>query len=185
MVQADDPSSIYFNHAGSTQLRRVHFSFGTVLIGGSTTYTSTRALTAPPGTTTRGDFGSSVAWLPPSNFYLTGKLRDLDVSAFGDMTVGPAVLSPLGTMYRYPDSGPFATPITRNWLELIDIKPTVAYKINDQLSDIYTFSSLWGIGQAETKFLSSGGPGLPPAGTPLEINGKDTAASGINLRVNF
>src|SRR6476619_3581511 len=50
-AQADDPSAVYFNPAGLTQLRGVQTSFGVMLLGGHTTYTS------PTGATATGDFG--------------------------------------------------------------------------------------------------------------------------------
>jgi long-chain fatty acid transport protein len=51
-------------------------------------------------------------------------------------------------------------------------------------ADIYTFASFLGEGQAVTRFNSSGGPGLPPPGTPVEINGSDTAA-GFNVSLLY
>jgi long-chain fatty acid transport protein len=174
-AQADDASAVYYNPAGMTQLRGVQLSLGMLLVGGHTSFTS------PTGATARGDFGNSIAYPPPGNFYVTANLKDLGLHALGNVTVGLGVLSPFGTLSRWPENGPFATAITRVALEVIDIKPTLAYRINDQLSiglgaDVYTFASFWGEGRGETRFLSSGGPGLPPFGTPLEINGRDTAA---------
>ena len=178
-AQADDASAIYYNPAGMTQLRGVQFSAGTNLVGGHTSFTS------PTGVTARGDLGNSVAYPPPSNFYITANLKDLGFSALGNTSLGLGIVSPFGTLSRWPASGPFATAVTSSALQLLDIKPTVAYKINDQLSlgvgaDIYTFTSFWGEGHAQTNFISSGGPGLPPFSTPLEINGRDTAP-GFNL----
>jgi len=182
-AQADDASAVYYNPAGMTQLRGVQFSLGTLLVGGRTSYAN------PAGSTARGDLGSSVAFPPPSNFFVTANLGDLGLTALGDVTVGLGVLSPFGTLSRWPETGPFATAVTSAALPLIDIKPTLAYKIHDRLSiglgaDIYTFTGLWGGGRGRTRFLSSGGPGLPPFGTPLEINGRDTAA-GFNVSVLY
>ncbi len=165
-----------------TQLRGMQSSVGTLLVGGSTSFTS------PTGATSRGDFGGSVAFPPPSNFYLTANLKDLGLTSLGDLTAGIGVLSPFGILYRYPDDGPLATGVTRQTLPLIDIKPTIAYKLNDQLSlgigaDIYTFASFWGAGQGVTKLNNAGLPGIPP-GTPLEINGGDTAA-GFNVSLLY
>jgi len=186
-AQADDASAVYYNPAGMTQLRRLQVSFGTLLIGGSTSYTSTAPLTA--GQTTTGDFAGSVAYPPPSNFYITANLKDLGVNFLGDLTAGLAVLSPFGTLKRYPNNGPLSTVVTNAAFELIDIKPTLAYKVNDQLSlglgmDIYTFFNFWGEGQAELKFN-----GFPPLGPPLggnavEINGRDTAL-GFNASLMY
>jgi long-chain fatty acid transport protein len=64
----------------------------------------------------------------------------------------------------------------------MDIKPTLAYKVNKYLSvggglDIYTFADFLGEGQAELHTRS--GPEFVPLGipqnTPLEANGTDTA----------
>ena len=182
-AQADDPSAINFNPAGLTQLQGVQTSFGTLLVGGHTTYTS------PTGATARGDFGGSVAVPPPTNLYFSANLTDLGLTALGDLSAGLGVLSPFGVLYRWPDDGPFSTAVTRQSLPLIDIKPTLAYKLNDQLSigvgaDIYTFASFWGDGQSVTKFNSSGGPGLPPPGTRMEVNGGDTTA-GFNVSLLY
>ncbi|ALA57817.1 putative Porin [Nitrospira moscoviensis] len=182
-AQADDPSAIYFNPAGMTQLHGVQVSVGTLLLGGSTSFTG------PTGTTTRGDFGGSMAFPPPSNFYITANLKPTGIAALENVTVGIGVVSPFGVLYRYPNDAPFATAVTRQSLPLIDIKPTLAYKLSEQLSvgvgaDIYTFAGFWGSGQAETHFISSGGPGLPTFGMPMEINGSDTAA-GFNVSLLY
>jgi long-chain fatty acid transport protein len=166
-AQADDPSALFFNPAGITQLSGIQ--------------------TSVSGATARGDFGGSIAVPPPSNFYLTANLKTLGVAALENLSVGIGVVSPFGILYRYPNDSPFATAATSQSLPLIDIKPTLAYKLNDQLSvglgaDIYTFASFWGTGQAVTKFNSSGA--LAPPGTPMEVNGGDTAA-GFNVSLLY
>ena len=185
-AQADDPSAIYYNPAGMTQLRGVQTSFGALLIGGSTSFRNSA------GATARGDFNGSVAYPPPINLYITANLKDLGVTTLGDLSAGVGVLSPFGTLIRWPDDGPFSTALTRAALQLIDVKPTLAYKLNDQLSiglgaDIYTFFNFWGEGQGETKLISSASAfvlfGIPP-GSQLEINGRDTAA-GFNVSLLY
>jgi len=182
-AQADDASAIYYNPAGMTQLNGVQTSFGALFAGGHTTYTS------PAGQTVKGDFAGSFAIPPPINLYVSANLKDVGFTALGNLSAGLGIVSPFGILYRYPDDGPFATAVTRQSLPLIDIKPTLAYKLNDQLAfgigaDIYTFASFWGSGQSVTKFNSSGGPGLPPAGTRMEVNGGGTAA-GFNLSLLY
>jgi long-chain fatty acid transport protein len=181
-AQADDPSALYYNPAGMTQLNGVQFSVGALMVGGSTSFTS------PTGSNAKGDFNGSVAYPPPSNFYVTARLKDIGITALGDTTVGLAVISPFGISYRYPDDGPFSTAVTRAALPLIDIKPTVAYRLNEYLSfgvgaDIYTFASFLGEGQADIKFNWPGGGGIP-AGTPMEVNGNDTAG-GFNVSMMY
>ena len=182
-AQADDPSALYYNPAGITHLHGTQLLMGTLFIGGQTHFTS------PSGATTRGDFGAIVAMPPPSHFYATVNLRDAGVNVLGDLSAGLAVLSPFGNVYRYPTNGPFATALTQSALPLIDIKPTLAYKLTDQLSigfgaDIYTFFDFWGQGQYETRFVSSGGPPLPPPGTPLNLSGRGTTA-GFNASLLY
>ncbi len=181
-AQADDPSAIHYNPAGMTQLRGLQLSLGTLLIGGQTNFTG------PTGATARGDFNGTIAYPPPTNFYVTANLKDLGVTSLGDTTVGLGVTTPFGLLTRYPNDGPFSTAVTFAALPLIDVKPTVAYKLSDQLSfglgaDIYTFSNFLGEGQLELKFNAPPG-GAIPAGTPLEVNGDDTAA-GFNVSMLY
>jgi long-chain fatty acid transport protein len=173
-AQADDPSAIYYNPAGMTQLHGLQQSIGITFVGGHFDYRS------PTGQTSRGDYGNSVAYPPPLNGYITANLKDLGFNALGDLTVGVGAIGAFGNMTQWPNNGPLSTAITSAALQMVDVKPTLAYKLNDQLSvglgmDIYTFFNFWGEGQAENKFNSAGTPGLPPAGTPLEVNGRDTS----------
>lgn len=183
MAQADDPSAVYFNPAGMTQLGGVQASAGILLLGGRTSFTGSS------GASTHGDFGGSVAFPPPSNFYVTANLNSIGVAVLQNVSAGIGLVSPFGVLYEYPADGPFATAVTRQALPLIDIKPSLAYKLNDQLSvglgaDVYTFASFLGEGRSVIRFKSSGGPGLPPPGTPIEINGSDSAA-GFNVSLMY
>lgn len=157
-------------------------SVGTTFVGGSVSYRS------PTGVGVHGDVGSSVAVPPPSNLYLTARLKDLGLSGLGDTVVGLGVTAPFGLNIRYPNDGPFSSAVTSAQLPLIDIKPTIAVKLTDQLSlgvgaDIYTFASFLGEGQFEQRFNNPGVPGIP-VGTPLEVNGNDTAA-GFNVSLLY
>jgi long-chain fatty acid transport protein len=183
VAQADDPSAVYFNPAGMTQLSGFQTSAGTLLLGGSTRFTSIS------GASTSGDFGGAVAYPLPSNFYVTANLHGIGLSVLKNFSAGVGLISPFGVLYEYPNNGPFATAVTEQAVPLIDIKPTLAYRLNDLLSvglgaDIYTFASFLGEGRVLTRFNSSGGPGLPPPGTPMEINGSDTAA-GFNVSLLY
>jgi long-chain fatty acid transport protein len=179
-AQADDPSAIYYNPAGMTQLQGIQTSVGVLLIGGSTSFRS------PTGQTAKSSFDGSVVYPPPLNLYVTANLKDLGINWLGNLTAGLGVLSPFGTLIRWPDNGPFNSARTFAALQLIDIKPTLAYKINDQLSvglgaDVYTFSSFYGEGHLQRDSI---GPPLAPPGLSAELNGKDTAA-GFNASVMY
>ena len=171
VAQADDASAIHYNPAGLSQVNGVQVLTGTTLVGGSIKFTS------PTGVDSRGDLGGSIAFPPPSHSYVSANLGSLGWDSLSNVTVGLGLTSPFGSNTRYPVDGPFNTAITSTALPLIDIKPTVAYKLNDQLAigvsaDIYTFASFLGQGHAEQKQVGSGAL----AGASIELNGKGTGA---------
>lgn len=176
-AQADDASALHYNPAGMTQLRGVRLMAGALFIGGATTHVS------PAGQTTRGDRGGSVAWPPPPHFYLLANLKDLGFEALEKWTAGVGVTVPFGSLTEYQETAPFRDSVIFNTLPLLDIKPTVAYKLNDQLSfglgaDIYTFSTLFGEGHLEIKRKSS------VTGANSELNGSGTGA-GFNASMMY
>ncbi len=184
-AQADDASALYYNPAGMTQLEGVQFMGGSYFIGGTTNFTSSST-----GVNVTGDRGGNVAWPPPTHSFLTMRLKDRGITLFGDTTVGVGVTVPFGVLTRYPANGPFRTAAVFATNPLMDIKPTVAYKLNEYLSfgvgaDIYTYSDLFGEGHVEQKSVSPGPPASTiPAGTNLELYGKDTAA-GFNVSMLY
>jgi long-chain fatty acid transport protein len=164
-AQADDPSALHYNPA-----------VGALASGGSTNFTSLTGVTA------RGDRNGSAAWPPPGHMYLTANLKSLGVTALGDLSVGIGLTVPFGSLTRWPNEGPFRSVTTFSTLPLLDIKPTLAYKVTENLSlglgaDIYTFSNLVGEGHAERQ-------AIPAAGVKTELNGKDTAA-GFNASLLY
>ncbi len=176
-AQADDASALHYNPAGMTQLRGVQFMTGSLFIGGTTNFTS------PTGVNATGDRNGSVAWPPPTHLYLIANLKDLGITALGDMTAGVGVTVPFGSLTRWPQTVPFKDSIVFNTLPLIDIKPTIAYKINDKLSlglgaDIYTFSTIFGDGQFESRSVST------LTGAKNEVNGSGTGA-GFNTSLMY
>lgn len=188
VAQSDDPSAIYYNPAGLTQLSGVQLMMGALLVGGGTDFTQ-RAT----GAESFGNLDGPVANPPPLHFYLTANLRPvaqaLDLPVLTRMTVGVGVFSPFGLRHRWPEDGPLKTSLTFASLPLLDIRPVIAYKVTEQLSlaagaDIYTFASFVGEGGYVMQFKSSGASGLPPSGTPLEVNGNDTSP-GFNLSLRY
>jgi long-chain fatty acid transport protein len=104
------------------------------------------------------------------------------------VTVGLGLTSPFGLNTRYPVDGPFNTAATAATLPLLGIKPTVAYKVTDDLSiglgvDIYTFAGFLGEGQAEQQQVGSGLGGIP-AGASVELSGKGTGV-GMNASLLY
>jgi long-chain fatty acid transport protein len=171
IAQADDASAIHYNPAGLSQVNGVQVVTGTNLVGGSIKFNS------PTGVDTRGDFGGSIAFPPPSHSYISANLGYFGWDRLSNVTVGLGLTSPFGLNTRYPVDGPFNTAVTSAALPLLDIKPTIAYRFNDQLAigvnaDIYTFASFIGQGHAEQRQVGTG----PLAGASLEFNGNGTGA---------
>jgi long-chain fatty acid transport protein len=189
-AQADDPSALHYNPAGMTQLHGLQLMFGALLSGGTTNFTSSNPPTA--GRNVTGDKNGSFAWPPPGHLYVTANLKDLGVSAFGDLTAGLGITVPFGSLYRWPEDGPFRNVVSFNTFPLFDIKPTLAYKLTNDLSiglgaDIYTFASFFGEGQVEQHFISPGGATTPlfgAAGSKVELSGKRTTA-GFNASLLY
>ncbi len=173
-AEADDASAIHYNPAGLTQVVGIQSIFGINAVGGSVKFKS------PTGLDSRGDFNGSVNWPPPSNFYFSANLAPIGLPILSPVTVGIGLTSPFGLNTRYPVDGPFNTAVTSAALPLIDIKPTIAYKLTNDLSigvsaDIYTFASFLGEGHVEQKQISAGGLGISP-GSSIELNGTGTGA---------
>ena len=155
-AQADEPSAIHYNPAGLTQVRGIQFSGGSVLVGGGTSFTS------PTGTNVHGGFDGSIASPAPFNFYATANLGDILRQRLKGLVVGLGVTTPFGLVYSFPASSPFATAVKNEKLPMIDIKPTIAYQVTEQLSvglgaDIYTFSGLLDSSHAFVQQLLSSG----------------------------
>jgi long-chain fatty acid transport protein len=181
-AQADDPTAVFYNPAGMTQLRGVQHTIGVQLVNVNTQFTS------PTGISTSNEQPFPIGLPPPGQLFVTANLKDLGVHALGDLSVGLGVQNLFGFAAKYPQNGPFASAVTYAQLPLLDIKPTVAYKVTDRLSiglgaDIFTFASFLGEGQLEQQSTSPGGGGIP-AGTSLELNGKGTTA-GLNASVLY
>jgi long-chain fatty acid transport protein len=159
-----------------TQLQGFQFMAGALFVGGTTNFTS------PTGATATGDRNGSAAWPPPAYTYITANLKDLGLTALGDLSAGIGLTVPFGSLTRWPDNGPFRSAATFSALPLLDIKPTLAYKVTENISlglgaDIYTFTGLVGEGHVEKQ-------SIPVAGVKTELYGKDTAA-GFNASLLY
>lgn len=181
-AQADDASAIHYNPAGLSQVEGVQAVFGTTLLGGSIKSKGTT------GIDTRGDFGGSTVFPSPSHTYLSANLRALGLTSLSRVTVGLGLTSSFGLNTRYPVDSPFNTAAKSASLPLLGIKPTIAYKVTDDLSvglgvDIYTFAGFLGEGQAEQQQVGSGFRGIP-AGASVELNGKGTGV-GMNASLLY
>ncbi|MEC4672863.1 MAG: outer membrane protein transport protein [Nitrospirota bacterium] len=181
-AQADDASAVYFNPAAMTRLSGIQFIMGTLLVGGSFEFQPTSSGTV------HGDLGGPIANPPPSNMFVTANLGSLGIASLKHVTVGLGLNSPFGNLTRYPKNVPLSAVITSSASPLLDIKPTVAFELNEFISmgfglDIYTFSGLFGEGQVELQQVAGAdlaATGLVLLGDEVELNGTDTAI-GYNM----
>jgi long-chain fatty acid transport protein len=174
-AQADDPTAVFYNPAGMTQLRGVQQTVGVQFVSVNTEFTS------PNGVSTRNEQPAHIGLPPPGQFFLTANLKDLGVRALGDLSVGIGLQNLFGFGAKYPVNGPFASAVTFAQFPLLDIKPTLAYKVTNRLSlglgaDIFTFASFVGEGHSEQQSIQGG--------TTIELNGRGTTA-GFNASVLY
>jgi long-chain fatty acid transport protein len=174
-AQADDASAVFYNPAGMTQLRGLQHVFGVELVNIDTRFKS------PSGRSTENNLGGPFGFPPPLQFFLTATPKDFDVPWFGDLSVGFGLQNLFGFAMKYPRNSPLNTAVIEAGLPLLDIKPTLAYRLMDWLSvgggvDIFTF---WSgvVGRAEQRFISPGLPGIPAA-SRVKITGEGTAVGG-------
>jgi long-chain fatty acid transport protein len=126
-AQADDPSAIYFNPAGLTQLKGQNIMLGVTYVrenGGE--FTGTTPLT---GGATVSETQKSLNFYIP-NMYYTKTTPD------GYFAYGVGVFAPfgLGQEYENANTSVFRNQITKIDLQTIVVNPTIAFKINEALS---------------------------------------------------
>lgn len=124
-AQADNPSALYYNQAGMTQLPGIQHSAGIQLVSPNTTFQSSA------GVSVKNDIGGPVGLPPPGQFFLTVNLGHLNNQYLNRLTLGLGMLNLFGFANEYPKDGPFAAVITYAQLPLISITPSAAYKFTD------------------------------------------------------
>jgi long-chain fatty acid transport protein len=129
--KADDPSAVWYNPAGITQLPGTQVMAGMTVILPKTDVTTTDPTT---GRETKTPMEED-AWLPP-HFYVTHQLSDQFWLGFG-------VFSPfgLGTEFDAEWAGRFNS--YKALIKTVNFNPNIAWKINDQLSIAAGLDVMW------------------------------------------
>ncbi|MBC8040513.1 MAG: outer membrane protein transport protein [Opitutaceae bacterium] len=160
VATADNPSAIYYNPAGLTQLPGLQIQSDSYAILASYDYTP-----AGGGPTVKAD--RSVAVVPQLYVSFTPENSPL--------SYGLGVYSPFGQSSEWPDNSGFRTVATRNEIIFITVAPTIAWKICDQLSV--------GAGLQINRVEADLRRGLSPfPGDQFKFEGDDTSL-GYNLGV--
>lgn len=126
-AQADDPSAIYFNPAGLTQLKGQNVMVGATYVRlNGAEFTGTTPLT---GGASMNETQKSLDLFIP-NAYYTRTTND------GHISYGVGIFSPFGLGQEYNDKGAsiFRNQITKINLQTIVVNPTIAFKVNEFLS---------------------------------------------------
>lgn len=120
VAQADDPSAVYFNPAGITQLEGAQISIGFSPITPSATFKSDQT-----GKST--DAKKNTFYIP--NFYATVKTTD-------KISVGFGAFSNYGLSTEWPKNweGRYITGGTKAEIVTLTLNPNVAFKFTDKLS---------------------------------------------------
>jgi long-chain fatty acid transport protein len=115
---ADDPSAIYYNPAGITQLAGHQFQLGAYGIYLNDTFT------APGGA--EYDTKDEIQLLP--QFYYTYSFEKVPLS------LGLGLYAPFGFALEWPDDVPFRAYAKEGRIMYVSINPVVAYRIHPTLS---------------------------------------------------
>jgi len=131
-AQADDPSAIYFNPAGLTQLKGQNVMLGVTYVranGGEYKGTTPVDDYTTGFTTVKSETQKSLNFFIP-NAYYTKTTPD------GYIAYGIGIFSPfgLGQEYENPHSSIFRNQITKIDLMTVVVNPTISFKINEALS---------------------------------------------------
>ena len=154
-AQADNPSAIYYNPAGLTQLEGNNIALGVTYVkenGGE--FTGSTPLT---GGATRSETQKDLNFFIP-NLYYTHTTKD------GWIAYGIGVFAPfgLGQEYENRNTSIFRNQTTKIDLQTVVINPTIAFKINEVLSVGMGIDYMWGnVDYEKTPVIppALGGPG--------------------------
>lgn len=169
-AQADDPSAIYFNPAGLTQLEGQNVMVGVSYVKqNGATFTGTTPLTLGAQVTEKQ---KDLNFFIP-NAYWTRK-------ASPNFSYGIGIFSPfgLGQEYENRNTSIFRNQITKIDLQTIVVNPTVAYKVNEVLSIGAGIDFMYG----KAKLQKAGVLFVP---SPLNIFQLDLDGDGTAWGYNF
>jgi long-chain fatty acid transport protein len=118
VATADDPSAVYYNPAGITQLEGHQASFGSYNVHLNSEYRS------PAGTDSETDF--RIVPVPFGYYtYNPGKLP---------VAFGVGLNNPYGLQLGWPQDSGFRTYVTEAMLQYISLNPVIAWKATPELS---------------------------------------------------
>lgn len=130
VTNIEDPSTVYFNPAGMTKVKGMQAQAGAHLLIPSADLTdtgSTQNVGLGGGPISGGDGGNPYEPSPVSNGFFTYQIND-------QFWAGLGVSAPFGLANEYDEGWSGRYDSVKTELLTIDIQPSVAFKVNDQLS---------------------------------------------------
>lgn len=123
--RADDPSALYFNPAGITQLPGTQVLLGATMLGPKMDMTTTGTLIPPSATVNKTSLEENY-FLPP-HAYLTYGINDR-------WSIGLGIFSRFGLGVEWPQSWPGRFNSYNSSVVTSEANPNVAYKVTDNFS---------------------------------------------------
>jgi long-chain fatty acid transport protein len=118
VATADNPSAIYYNPAGISQLKGQQFQAGLYYVSASTRYTSTTGATAK----------TDSSFQPVPQMYYVHALEDKPI------TLGLGIYAPYGLSLDYGENNPFNLIAEYGKLVYVSINPVIAWQVTPELS---------------------------------------------------
>lgn len=129
VAKADDPSALFFNPAGITQLPGLQMMAGATFIMPTTDVKTT----SPYGTTTTST--ESNVWVPP-HLYATYQAAE-------KVWLGLGLFSPFGLGTEFNENWPGRYNSYKAVIQTININPTIALKLTDTVSMAAGLNFMW------------------------------------------
>ena len=165
-AQANDPSAIYFNPAGLTQLKGQNVMVGLSYVReNGAEFTGTTPVDNPAAN--RSETQKTLNFYIPNAYYTR-------TTNSGNVAYGVGIFSPfgLGQEYENRQTSIFRNQITKIDLKTVVVNPTIAFKIGDALSVGGGIDYMWGQAKlAKTPWSPALGGNL----YELDLKGSDDA----------
>ena len=124
-VVAENASTVFFNPAGMTALQAREVSLGVSAVRPNFEFTNTSSSNPPAATGTNSNGGGDFVLIP--NAYGTMQLAK-------DLYLGVGIGAPFGLVTEYDDTWVGRFQATKFEVKTINLNPSLAYRVNDQLS---------------------------------------------------
>lgn len=136
-AKADDASTLFTNPAGMTRLKKSEF------LGGIQPLYTDFKFSPDSRTTTTGSDGDTQHWLPTGSMYYVHNVSP-------ELKVGVGVLGYFGLGLDYGDNWVGRYYVKSATLQGLTIQPTIAYKVNDQISLGVGLNAMYGMLEQKT-----------------------------------